>query len=237
MSVAEAYLEVQRAAPETLVVQHRSLIRRIAYHLLARLPPNVELDDLIQAGTLGLIEAARSYRPDKGASFETFAGIRIRGAMLDELRRTESVPRSYRERSHRITDAIRQVEARTQRAATETETAAQLGLSANEYARFCASASQGPWLSLEDLPKGWAETLADAGDNPEEALQKSGFADALAHAIEALPEREQQALGLFYNEALSLKEISAVLGVSKARVSQLHAQAEARLRAQLADWL
>ncbi|MGH8113148.1 MAG: RNA polymerase sigma factor FliA [Rhodanobacteraceae bacterium] len=237
MSATEAYLAVQCAPPETLVVLHRDLIRRIACHLLARLPPNVELDDLIQAGTVGLIEAARAFRPDKGASFTTYAGIRIRGAMLDELRRIDPIPRSYRDRAHQITDAIRRVETRTHRAASEIETAEELGLSANEYASFCTSASQGPWLSLEDMPGSWTETLADDSDGPEETLQKSGFADALARGIEALPEKERLALALFYHEALTLKEIGAVLGVSKARVSQLHAQAEARLRVQLADWL
>lgn len=237
MSVTEAYLDVQRTPPEALVTQHRELVRRIACHLLARLPPNIELDDLIQVGTIGLIHAARSYQPDRGATFVTYAGTRIRGAMLDELRRHETVPRSHRERTRRMTDAIRRVEARTRRAASDTETAAELGLTASEYARFCATASQGPWLSLEDLPGDWAETLAGDDDNPEEALQKSDFTNALAQAIESLPEREKQAVALFYHESLSLAEISTVLGVSKARVSQLHAQAEARLRARLADWL
>ncbi|TAM11506.1 MAG: RNA polymerase sigma factor FliA [Nevskiaceae bacterium] len=237
MSIVDAYLEVGRQSPETLVRQNRELVRRIAYHLLARLPSNVDIDDLIQSGTIGLLEAARNFDPKGGASFETFAGIRIRGAMLDELRRGDWVPRSTHRRSREMAKAIHKVEGRTGRAAEMSEIAAEMGVSADEYAQIAADASRGPWLSFEEMPEGWSENVSADTSSPAEEVEKSGFSRALAQAIEELPEREKLALSLYYEQDLNLKEIGAVLGVSESRVCQLHGQAQARLRARLKDWI
>lgn len=237
MNIADTYLAVGQQSPETLVRDHRALVRRIAYHLVARLPANVDVDDLIQSGTIGLLEAARNYDPRAGASFETFAGIRIRGAMLDELRRGDWVPRSTHRRSRDMASAIHRVEGRTGRAAEAAEIAAEMDVSVDEYARIAADASRGPWLSLDEMPEGWSEDLSSNTPSPAEEVEKSGFATALTQAIDALPEREKLALSLYYEQDLNLKEIGAVLGVSESRVCQLHGQAQARLRARLKDWI
>lgn len=237
MTIAQAYLAVRDSTPEALVAQHHELVRRIAYHLLAKLPSNVDVNDLIQAGTIGLLEAARSFRTNGGASFETFAGIRVRGAMLDELRRGDWTPRSTHRHARDLAAAIHRVEGRTQRAAEDAEIAAELGLSMEDYQRYSADAGRGAWLSLEEMPEGWMETVADDTDGPETLVEQSDFATALAGAIRTLPERERLALSLYYDDGLNLKEIGAVLGVTESRVSQLHGQAQARLRSRLRAWL
>ncbi|HEX7385260.1 MAG TPA: RNA polymerase sigma factor FliA [Burkholderiaceae bacterium] len=237
MSVAEAYLAVQQPSPDALVAQYRDLVRRIAYHLMARLPSSVDVEDLIQSGTIGLLEAARSFRPDGGAAFKTFAGIRIRGAMLDELRRGDWTPRSTHRRAREMAAAIRRVEARTHRSAEDAEIAAELGMPVSEYQALAADASRGPWLSVEEMPEGWMETVADPHAGPAEDAEEADFTQALGKAIEELPERERFALSLYYKDELTLKEIGAVLGVSESRVCQIHGQAQARLRARLGDWL
>ena len=238
MSSAAAYRAVQAPDVKDLVCEHQDLVRRIAFHLLAKLPASVEVDDLLQAGQIGLIEAARHFRPDGGASFATFAGIRIRGAMLDELRKGDWVPRSVHRRAREISDAIRSVEARTGHEANDTEIAQMLGMSLEAYHRHAEDAARAPLLSLDDAgdgERGLADTLEDP-DTPERAIFRDAFREALADGIQALPERERTVMGLYYQDELNLKEIGRVLGVSESRVCQLHSQALLRLRARLQDW-
>jgi RNA polymerase sigma factor for flagellar operon FliA len=239
MSVAAQYLEVQQGSANELVRTHAALVKRIAWHLKGRLPASVELGDLIQAGMIGLLEAAKNYAPGRAANFETFAGIRIRGAMLDELRKTDWTPRSVYRRLRDAMDAMRQIEAETGREAGEAEVAQRMGISASEYSQIMADASRSRVLSLdesddEDGP-GFEVSDEQAG-TPASLHEEEGRRVALAEAIEGLPEREELLMSLYYDEELNLKEIGAVLGVTESRVCQLHGQALTRLRARLRDW-
>jgi RNA polymerase sigma factor for flagellar operon FliA len=223
-----------------LVEQHAGLVKRIAYHLMSRLPPSVQVDDLIQAGMIGLLEAARNYDAALGASFETYAGIRIRGSMLDEIRKGDWAPRSLHRRVREMAKAVSEVEREQGRDARDAEVAAKLGISLDEYYETLADATSHRLFSLEELPAGddnLAEGLIPAIEGPEDDVAKDRFREALAKAIAGLPERERLVLSLYYTEELNLREAGDVLGVSESRVCQIHGQALIRLRARMADWL
>ena len=240
MMPAAAYEANAGTSVHALVAGHQELVRRIAWHLSARLPDSVDVDDLIQAGQIGLIEAARHYKSDGGASFATFAGTRIRGAMLDELRRGDWMPRSVHRNARAIARAVRAVEARSGRSATESEIAAELGVPLAEYHAMADAAARGPLLSLDGMSaEDDAQPEVPDDDSPDalDQVAGAGFRRALAEAIDRLPERERQVMGLYYDESLNLREIGAVLGVTESRVCQIHAQAVARLRGRLAAWL
>lgn len=220
-----------------LVQEHAPLVKRIAYHLLARLPASVQVDDLIQAGMIGLLEAAKKFDASKGASFETFVGIRIRGAMLDEMRKGDWVPRSVHRNARMVADAIRTIETRTGKDAQDKDVAAELGMELEEYHAILVDTQGSRLFSFDDLLEdGLQPDMQVAHAGPVADIEQDRFKQALAEAIEALPERERLVLSLYYIEELNLKEIGAVLGVSESRVSQLHSQCAARLRARLADW-
>jgi len=239
MSVAAQYLEVQQGSANELVRAHAALVKRIAWHLKGRLPASVEIGDLMQAGMIGLIEAARNFAPGRAANFETFAGIRIRGAMLDELRKTDWTPRSVYRRLRDAMEAMRAIEAETGREASETEIAQRMGISVAEYGQIMNDASRSRVLSLddnddEDGPR--FDISDELGGTPSSRHEEEGRRAALAEAIDGLPEREKLLMSLYYDEELNLKEIGAVLGVTESRVCQLHGQALTRLRARLRDW-
>ncbi len=222
---------------DQLVERHAPLVKRIAYHLIGRLPASVLVDDLIQAGMLGLLDAANHYDSTQGANFETYATIRVRGAMLDELRRNDWAPKSVHRRARDLAEAIQRVEGRTGREAGDTEVAAELGIPLQEYHQLLRESSTSRMVSLDDLAvegAGMDEHLPDHNSVvPVEAVQKAEFQQGLAEAIGRLPERERIIMALYYDQELNLKEIGAVLGVSESRVSQLMSQAHARLRARL----
>ena len=225
--------------PEDLLNQYAPLVKRIAHHLLARLPASVQLDDLMQAGMIGLLEAARKYDLSKGASFETFVGIRIRGAMLDEVRRNDWLPRSVHRNGRRIAEATKAVEQRLGRDARDAEIAAEMGLTLADYHNLLADSSGGALYGFDDV--GLTDDLlaqqeGSRVDGPEEGLHEADFRTDLAEAIAQLPERERLVLALYYDEEMNLKEIGAVLGVSESRVCQISNQAMARLRSRLRDW-
>ena len=233
------YVETQVGAQDDVVLRYAPLVKRIAYHLMTRLPPSVQADDLIQAGMIGLIEAARNYDASQGASFETYAGIRIRGAMLDEIRKSDWTPRSLHRKVRQVTQAIRSVEQDEGRDARDVEVAGRMGISLEEYHQILQDASGHKVFSLEDLPVGEdsvAEGLSGPIAGPLESIEMEKFREALAEAIGTLPERERLVMSLYYDEELNLREIGAVLGVSESRVCQIHGQAMMRLKSRMADW-
>lgn len=234
------YNQLEFRSGQELVEQYAPLVKRIARHLMARLPANVVFEDLIQAGMVGLLEALGKYDPGKGASFETYAGIRIRGAIIDEVRRGDWTPRSVHRNGRRVSEAIAQVEARTGRDATDIEVARELGVSMDNYHSLLQDSAESRLFSLDELTESGEDSPGEqlAGHEPEpgQQIQAGAFKQALAKAIDQLPEREKLVLALYYDEELNLKEIGEVLGVTESRVSQIHSQAAARLRSRLKDW-
>lgn len=226
-------------SPDTVVLEHAELVKRIAYHLVGRMPPHVEVDDLIQAGMIGLLNAAQNFSADKGANFETYAGIRIRGAMLDEARKANWTPRSTFKNAKQVAEAIRVIENQTGRDAKAADVAEALGVTIEEYHRMLESAASSRLMSFEQIaqdPERSRLLPESPDDGPEAALESDQFRDALAEAIEALPEREQLVLSLYYDDQLNLREIGEVLDVSESRVCQIHGQAVLRIRARLQRW-
>lgn len=231
---------------DLLVRQHTPLVRRVALQLVARLPANVELDDLMQAGLMGLLDAARRYREMADAQFETYATTRIRGAMLDELRSQDWLPRSVRSKSRQIETAIHDLNHRLLRAPSEAEIADELDMSLEDYQDMLEEARGVQIIHYEDLARNQGDSSegADAAlsapelsswENPLERLVSQGLRSALVEAIGALPEREQLLLSLQFEHDLNQKEISQALGVTEGRVSQLRSQAVSRIRAFLAQ--
>ncbi len=229
----------KRTSKDEVVVQHAPLVKRIAYHLMCRLPPSVQADDLIQAGMIGLLEASRNYDATQGASFETYAGIRIRGAMLDEIRKNDWAPRSVHRKARKVAEAVRQIESIKGRDARDNEVAEALEMSLDEYHTTLQAASGYLMLSFDDLgadDEAVATFMSEPATTPFDGLQKDAFKKSLAEAIAGLPERERLVMTLYYDEELNLREIGSVLGVSESRVSQIHSQALIRLQARLGQW-
>ena len=223
-----------------LLRQHAPLVRRIAHHMIAKLPPNVEVDDLIQVGMIGLAEALSRFEAAQGVQFETFASQRIRGAMLDELRGSDWMSRSSRKSQKDIEKALHRVEQRLGRSPLESEIAAELGVSLEEYQSLLGKVRGTQLVYLEDMQYGddgddgfLDRHVADASADPLALLRDQRLRGALIDAINALPEREQYIMGMYYEHDMNLKEIAAVLGVTESRVCQLHSQAIARLRTKM----
>jgi RNA polymerase sigma factor for flagellar operon FliA len=234
---AKAY--IQSLDGTALVEKHASLVKRIAHHLMVRLPASVLVDDLIQAGMIGLLEAAKKFDGSKGASFETFVGIRIRGSMLDDIRKGDWAPRSVHKNSRAISAAISIVEKETGADAHDTDVAEQLGVDIKQYHKMLNEVYAGKLVGIEDL--GLAEDVITtnknkSADTPYDELVKGSFQKALAKAIITLPQREAIVLSLYYDEDLNLREIAEVLTVSESRVSQIHSQAMLKLKSKLRSW-
>lgn len=238
MSTATAFAPAWNSA-DALIDAHAPLVRRIAFHLVSRLPPNVQVDDLIQAGMLGLLEAAKNFLPGRGARFETFAGIRIRGAMLDEIRKSDWAPRSLHRTMRRAARAARDIEAAKARPAREVEIAERLGMDIASYRRVLQEAASQNISSLDELwargdgcSAGFCTTQPGPADQVDDAQRRQLLADCLT----ALPDRERLVLSLYYDQGLNLREIGALLEVSESRVCQIHGQAVAHLRSRAASW-
>ncbi|GAA5787520.1 RNA polymerase sigma factor FliA [Chitiniphilus shinanonensis] len=236
------YKQTQASTEEDRVAAHAPLVKRIAYHMVSRLPASVEVEDLIQVGLMGLMEAARNFDPNAGVQFETFATQRIRGAMLDELRHADWMPRQVRRNMRGIEAAIHQLEQTLGRSPSEGEVAQAMNLPLEEYQQMLGDARGHQLLYYEDFEEEGENSrldvyAADHKANPLEQLSDVDFRKTLIEGIVDLPEREQLVMSLYYEEELNLKEIGAVLGVSESRVCQLHSQAVGRLRARLQDWL
>ena len=234
MNAASVYASQQKLQQNEQIAQHLGLVKRIALHLLARLPSSVELDDLQQSGLLGLLSAVRSYSPEQGASFETYAGIRIKGAMLDELRKLSWAPRSVHEKTRRLAQAVREAERKNGGQASDHQIAEELGVSLDEYHRLLAETSCSQLLFLEDTGP---EHEQEAIGGPEARLHDERFRAALTDVIDQLPKKEKMVMALYYQEDMNLKEIGLVLEVSESRVSQIHSQALSRVRAKMGAWV
>lgn len=238
MNVRAMYTNVRCGDAECVVAEHAQLVKRIAFHLLNRLPDHIQAEDLIQAGMIGLLEAASHYDSSQGASFETYAGIRIRGAMLDEVRRNDWAPRSVHRRHREIAVAIHEIESKTGREAQDHEVCASLGITLDEYFSALNDSVQVRLTPLDHMGEDHDETLdvPDSSDQPEQHLTKDLFQEALAAQIDNLPERERLVMSLYYVEEMNQKEIGAVIGVSESRVCQIQSKAILRLKASLKDW-
>ena len=226
---------------DSLLTEHMPLVKRLAHHMKAKLPPSVEVDDLVQAGMIGLLDAIGRYEETHGAQFETYAVMRIRGAMLDELRSSDWMPRTMRQDMRKIETAMTALQQKLGRPPSESEVAKSLKLSLTDYQEMLSEGGGHQLVYYEDFKNedgsdSFLDRYAhDEDADPLRALMDTDFRQAVIDAIDNLPPREKVLLGLYYEEELNLKEIGAVMGVSESRVSQLHTQAVARLRATLRE--
>ena len=228
------YTAQGRIKQSELLTQYMPLVRRQALTLQVRLPASIELDDLIQAGMVGLLEALGRFDAAQGATFATFASQRIRGAMMDELRTRDWLPRSVRRSARAVDDAVRRLEQRLGRPPEEGEIARELEMPLSEYQQLLNDTNSGQLLPFEELVADGGEPAGDdAQHRPFDQLLDEQQRQTLIEAIEALPEHEKLLMALYYQEEMNLKEVGAVLGVTESRVSQLHSQAVSRLRARL----
>ncbi len=223
---------------DVLIKKHTLLVRRIAYHLLGRLPPSVQLDDLVQVGMMGLLEAIRHYDSSKGASLETYAGIRIKGFMLDEVRKNDWVPRSVYRNSKRISEAVQRVEHHLGREAKDLEIAMELGVSLSEYHEMLQDSSGSHLYGFDDL--GVTDDLLPENEGTMQLQPHTHVLhrDLMAHltqVIARLPPQERLVLSLYYERDLNLKEIGEVISVSESRISQILSQAIIRIRARFRE--
>ena len=225
-----------------LLKQYSPLVRRLAHQMIAKLPANVELDDLIQVGMIGLSDALSRFDAAQGVQFETFATQRIRGAMLDELRGNDWMSRGDRRHQRSIETAVHKLEQRFGRAPSAGEIAREMGLSLLDYQELLGKVRGTQLIYLEDMSGDDGDEdfldrhVADKTLNPMARLQDQRMREALVEAIKNLPEREQFVMSMYYEQDMNLKEIAAVLGVTESRICQLHSQSIARLRARLRDW-
>jgi RNA polymerase sigma factor for flagellar operon FliA len=243
----DAFVYTQRGTldRQDYVRQYAPLVRRLAHQMVARLPANVELDDMVQAGMMGLMDAVGRFEEAQGTQFEVYAASRIRGAMLDELRANDWLPRSARKSQRDIENAIHRLEGKLKRAPSEVEIARELSISVTEYQEMLNDARGAQLIYFDDLggsgddedylERHVADASEDGGD-PGAILRDKRFRTALVGAIQELPEREKLLMGMYYEQDMNLREIGAVMGVTESRVCQLHSQAVARLRARLKSW-
>ena len=228
---------------EGIVIQYADLVKKMAYQVKAKLPASVEIDDLIQAGMIGLLDAASRYQENKGAQFKTYASQRIHGSMMDELRSADWLPRSIRKQMRDVEKAIHGLQQRMGRAPTESEVAMQLKISISEYHQLLTECGGHQLIYFEDFQKTDDEDhfldrhVKNDSSDVINVLLASGFKGALKDAVDKLPEREKLLMGLYYEQELNLKEIGAVMNVTESRVSQLHSQAVARIRSILKEQL
>jgi RNA polymerase sigma factor for flagellar operon FliA len=229
-----------KADKNSLLTEHMPLVKRLAHQMKAKLPPSVEVDDLVQAGMMGLLDAINRYEENHGAQFETYAVLRIRGAMLDELRSSDWMPRSTRANMRKVEQAMAALQQQLGRPPSESEVAKSLKLSLADYQDLLGDSGGHQLVYYEDFHDdeggdSFLDRHAVDDADPLKSLLDTDFRQTVIDAIDALPPREKMLMGLYYEEELNLKEIGAVMGVSESRVSQLHTQAVARLRTYLRE--
>jgi RNA polymerase sigma factor for flagellar operon FliA len=234
------YVATTEQEVEVRVRELAPLVKRIAHHMMAALPPSVEIDDVIQSGMMGLLDAARRYQESEGAQFETYAVQRIRGAMLDGLRQCDWLPRGVRRSLRGVEKMISRLEQQNGRAPSEAELAKALDMPLADYQRLLQDARGYQIVSYEDFSADDDDSFLDRyaidhDADPLHVLEDRGLREALVEGIDELPEREKLVMGLYYEQELNLREIGEVLGVSESRVCQIHTQAIARLRVRLRE--
>jgi len=237
------YTAKGRLDNNAMLKQYSPLVRRLAHQMIAKLPANVEVDDLIQVGMIGLNDALSRFDAAQGVQFETFATQRIRGAMLDELRGTDWMSRGNRRQQRSIEAAVHKLEQKLGRAPQESEIAKEMGITLPEYQELLGKVRGTQLVYLEDMSGDDGDddyldrhVAPDEDANPLGVLQDRRMREALVEAIKHLPEREQYVMSMYYEHDMNLKEIAAVLGVTESRVCQLHSQSIARLRVKLREW-
>ncbi|WP_284620178.1 RNA polymerase sigma factor FliA [Aquabacterium humicola] len=236
------YTAKGRLDANAMLKQYSPLVRRLAHQMIAKLPANVEIDDLIQVGMIGLSDALTRFDAGQGVQFETFATQRIRGAMLDELRGSDWMSRGDRRHQRSIEAAVHKLEQKLGRAPNEGEIAKEMGLSLTDYQELLGKVRGTQLVYLEDMSGDDGDDdyldrhVADETANPLSLLNDHRMREALVEAIKNLPEREQYVMSMYYEHDMNLKEIAAVLGVTESRVCQLHSQSIARLRSKLREW-
>ncbi len=223
---------------DEFVVEFTPLVKRIAYHMMTKLPASVQVDDLIQAGMIGLLDAIKRYEGSYGRQFESYASQRIRGAILDELREADWLPRSMRKKMRDVETTIRKLEQDLGHPPSEQELADELEISLNEYHKILQNARGAQLIYYEDFQKDDEDPFldrfcVDSGGDPLEALLDESLRALLIKAIDNLPPREKQVMGMHYEQEMNLREIGEVMGVSESRVCQLHTQAVSRLRSRM----
>lgn len=221
------------ATLEQFVQEHSGLVRKIALYIKRRLPSHIDLNDMLQAGLVGLLEARSQYRVGTGASFETYASIRVHGAIIDSLRKNSWVSRDTVKNMRKISVAINKVEQREQKQATTEDIAKELGISMEEFFKMSQEVSISSMVSLEEIDVDNSFLTSEKEENPQEITQDVSIKEHLKTILENLPEREQLVLSLYYIEEFTLKQIGDILDLSEARVCQLHSQAIARIRAKM----
>ncbi|MNS04025.1 RNA polymerase sigma-D factor [compost metagenome] len=229
-----------RATREKLIMEYLPLVKYVVGRMAVTLPPTVDSDDLMGYGVMGLIAAIERFNPDRGFKFETFAVSRIRGAIIDELRSQDWLPRSVRQKAKEMESAIRGLEHQLGRTASDEELAKAMGVKVDDLPKNL-SEIVAPVLSLDDLVSmgddgqkiSWLDTLPDDRMGPAGVFDQEEMVEILGQAIDALPEREKLLITLYYHEGLTLKEIGQVLTVTESRVCQLHSQAVGRLRTKI----
>jgi RNA polymerase sigma factor for flagellar operon FliA len=229
---------------ESFIMQYAPLVKYVAGRVAVGMPPTVEFDDLVGFGVFGLLDAIDKFDPAKGVKFKTYAVTRIRGAIIDELRAIDWVPRSVRQKAREIEDAVSALEAQLGRVATDQEVAVSMGLKEDEYLKLLTKTTSTTMLSLSDV---WfsgdendkvsiGESIeAPSSLNPDVIAEKAENKRVLKECIKELPDKEQKIIILYYYKGLTLKEIGKALGVTESRVSQLHSKAILHLRSKLTN--
>lgn len=227
---------------EKLIVEYAQLVKLVAGRLSMYLGHNVEFDDLVSYGIFGLIDAIDKFDIDKNVKFETYASLRIRGSILDQIRKMDWIPRTVRQRQRKIDDAMKSVEMRTGKAATDDELAKELGVTGDELLNWQSQLKVTNVVSLNEFEENGPEPVMDAKGHshfaqPEDVVAEEELKVTLAEALELLTEKERRVIELYYYEDLTLKEISRVLEVSESRVSQLHTKALLKMRKRMGDYM
>ena len=229
----EAVRDPASADRARFLESHIDLVKYLASRMASRLPASVEIEDLVNDGVLGLLDAVEKYDGQRGVRFRTYAESRIRGAILDGLRKKDWRPRSVRHLRRRLDETMNRLASTLRRAPTEDEIAAAMELDLPAYRSLLKDSATGPLLSLEDLPPGSDPAETDDSCQPHNQLERRDLLVALAEEVVRIPERERRVLELYYHEGLNMKEVGAVLGITESRVCQLHSQAASRLRTAL----